>query len=167
MLMCCSCVADVSAWTVSRSLSRSLSLSLARALSLSLSLSLFRPWQVPWKGLGVEGREGRIHHAAAAAPRRVCRLVAGALHDGRGAVWCCCRGNVLLTCCQRVANVLLMGCLMLLPRLLLQMYPPPHMTCFLLLTWHATHRLLFSSMTRVLCTVASTWSTGEYYASSY
>ena len=42
------------------------------------------PREVPRARLGVEGRERRHHHEPAQAPRRLGRLVARALHHGRG-----------------------------------------------------------------------------------
>ncbi len=44
------------------------------------------PREVPRAGLGVEGRIGRHHHQPAQAARRLLRLVARALHHGRGPV---------------------------------------------------------------------------------
>ena len=45
-----------------------------------------RAREVPREGLGLEGRVRRHHHQPAQAARRVVRLVARALHHGRGAV---------------------------------------------------------------------------------
>ena len=44
------------------------------------------PREIPRARLGVEGRERRHHHQPAQAARRLLRLVARALHHGRGAV---------------------------------------------------------------------------------
>ena len=45
-----------------------------------------RPREVPREGLGLEGGVGRHHHQPAQAARRLLRLVARALHHGRGAL---------------------------------------------------------------------------------
>ena len=45
-----------------------------------------RPREIPREGLGVEGGIRRHHHQPAQAARRLLRLVARALHHGRGAV---------------------------------------------------------------------------------
>ena len=45
-----------------------------------------RPREIPREGLGMEGRVRRHHHQPAQAARRLVRLVARALHHGRGAV---------------------------------------------------------------------------------
>ena len=45
-----------------------------------------RPREIPREGLGLEGGVRRHHHQPAQAPRRLVRLVARALHHGRGAV---------------------------------------------------------------------------------
>ncbi len=45
-----------------------------------------RAREIPRKGLGLEGGIGRHHHQPAQAARRLLRLVARALHHGRGAL---------------------------------------------------------------------------------